>query len=83
MEDDVNGRKAIEEMNGKEIDEHVISVCQSKNIQGPKIPTMKLAVKNIPNSLSAVELRNLFTKYGFVLEAEVKGQNGHVVSFFA
>ena len=82
MEDEETGRRAIEEMNGKEVDEHVISVCESKNLQGPKIPTMKLAVRNIPESLTAPELRNLFTKYGFVLEAEVRGQTGHVVSFF-
>ncbi|CAG7734400.1 unnamed protein product [Allacma fusca] len=79
MEDDCNGRQAIQELNGKDMDGNVLSVVQSKNIQGPKIPTMKLAVKNLPAGLAAGELRNLFTKYGYILEAEIRGPQGHVL----
>jgi len=81
MEEEECGRKAVAALNRKEIDGKAISVSVSKNLEPPNISTTKLLVKNIPVNLPAAGLRQLFQKFGLVLEAEiVKNGEGIVVS---
>jgi len=82
MEDEACGRAAITMLNGRSVRESIITVEESTlNSQGPSVPSTRLRVKNIPSTLSALGLRELFTKYGMIISVEITDTEGIVVSF--
>lgn len=81
MEEEACGKLAVSMLNGRNVRGNTISVLQSNQSDlGPKIASTRLCVKNIPASLSAAGLRDLFKKYGLVLAAEITNETGIVVS---
>lgn len=69
MEDEDAGRKMIEELNGRILPEcdSPIKVSESKHPEGPSTPTIRLQVKNLPEDVTAYQIRGLFQPYGLVL----------------
>lgn len=75
METEEGGKKAIEELNGKTLEdsdsEKPLIVSESKNPEGPTLATIKLKVTNLSPQVKAEALRSLFTPYGLVLKVKV------------
>ena len=82
MEEAECGRRAIQALNKKDLGGKQISVCESKNLEGPNIATTRLAVKNLPFGTTPQRVRALFQKFGLVLECEVTRGDAIVVSYF-
>jgi hypothetical protein len=81
MEEAECGRRACQALHKKEMQGKVISVCESKNTEGPNIATTKLSVKNLPFGCTPQRVRSLFQKYGLILECEVLKTDAVVVSY--
>lgn len=81
MEDDIEGKHAIGELQGREINGIKLIIAESRKNDVPRIPTVKLLVKNISSSVDARGLRNMFKRFGCVVEVEVEDGEGFVVSF--
>lgn len=81
MEDDIEGKHAIGELQGREINGIKLIIAESRKNDLPRIPTVKLLVKNISSSVDARGLRNMFKRFGCVIEAEIENGEGFVVSF--
>jgi RNA recognition motif-containing protein len=83
MEDEACGRAAITMLNGRTIRGNVVTVEESWNTdEGPSVPSTRLRVKNLPNSMTAAGLRDLFVKYGMIIAAEITNGEGIVVREF-
>ena len=80
MEDEACGRNAMLMLNAKMINGKCIGVEESKTIDGPKVTSTRLKVSNVPSTMSANDLRDLFTKYGLILSVEITDTEAVVVS---
>lgn len=80
MEDPTAGYEAIKNLNGAIVNGATITVEEAKSRKRPTMPTTKIFVGNIPDSVKASDLRALFGKYGTVAECDLVRNYGFVVS---
>ncbi|ODM97423.1 RNA-binding protein lark [Orchesella cincta] len=78
MEDDIEGKHAVGQLQDRELQGAKLKILESKNNIPPKTPAVKLLVKNVSSSVDARGLRNMFKRFGFVLEVELLNGEGHV-----
>lgn len=81
MEDDIEGKLAVEELQDKELNGSKLTIEVARKNEPPRTPTVKLLVKNIHATVDARSLRNLFKKFGYVIEVQVENGEGYVVSY--
>ncbi len=81
MEDELCGQNAIMTLNSRLIHGKCIEVKPSeRQSDGASVPSTRIKVRNIPYSLSARDLRSLFSPYGVILSVEITNDEGLVVS---
>ncbi|KAK7573958.1 hypothetical protein V9T40_011149 [Parthenolecanium corni] len=78
MEDPTAGYEAIKNLNGAIVNGATITVEEAKSRKRPTMPTTKIFVGNIPDSVKASDLRALFGKYGTVAECDLVRNYGFV-----
>lgn len=83
MEDSTAGYEAIKNLNGAIVNGATITVEEAKSRKRPTMPTTKIFVGNIPDSVKASDLRALFGKYGTVAECDLVRNYGFVVSYIS
>lgn len=82
MEKEEQGRDAIANLNGFMVDDNAIKVEAATSRKGPHTATVKIFVGNLTDNTKAPEIRELFTKYGTVVECDIVRNYGFVVSVF-
>lgn len=80
MEDDIEGKFAVAELQGREVNGKKLKISEARSHGKPRIPLVKLLVKNISPTVDARGLRNMFKRFGLVIEAQVTKGEGYVVS---
>ncbi|KAG4077079.1 hypothetical protein HA402_016066 [Bradysia odoriphaga] len=78
METESQGREAIRHLNGYVFNTHFMKVAPADNYGPPHIQTIKLFVGNLSKNLRASHLRDIFAKYGTVVECNVFDTYGFV-----
>lgn len=78
MENEQQGRDAIQNLNGYVINNNAIKVEAAKSRRAPNTPTTKIFVGNLTDKMRAPEVRELFTKYGTVVECDIVRNYGFV-----
>lgn len=78
METEEQGRKAIENLNGFMLNGFGIKVEAAKSRRAPNTPTTKIFVGNLTDKTRAPEVRELFQKYGTVVECDIVRNYGFV-----
>lgn len=80
MEKDEQGKEAISNLNGFSIDGNLIKVEAATSRKGPQTQTTKIFIGNLTDNTKAAEIRELFGKYGTVVECDIVRNYGFVVS---
>ena len=81
MEAPSAGYAAIKNLNGTVVNGTAITVEEAKSRKrSSALPTTKIFVGNISESVKASDIRNLFSKYGTVAECDLVRNYGFVVS---
>jgi len=80
MDDDNNGRAAIKALNGTMVNDLAMKVEAATSRRGPNTPTTKIFVGNLSETTKANEVRELFGRYGTVVECDIVRTYGFVVS---
>jgi len=80
MEKEDAGRDAIMNLNGSVVDGHTMKVEAATSRKGPQTATTKIFVGNLTDNVKAPEIRELFSKYGTVVECDIVRNYGFVVS---
>lgn len=78
METEQQGRDAIQNLNGYVLNEFAIKVEAAKSRRAPNTPTTKIFVGNLTDKTRAPEVRELFQKYGTVVECDIVRNYGFV-----
>ncbi|XP_050431266.1 RNA-binding protein lark isoform X3 [Adelges cooleyi] len=78
MDDDNNGRAAIKALNGSIVNDLAMKVEAATSRRGPNTPTTKIFVGNLSESTKAPEVRELFARYGSVVECDIVRTYGFV-----
>ncbi|XP_034239436.1 RNA-binding protein lark-like isoform X2 [Thrips palmi] len=78
MEKDEEGRNAISNLNGFSIDGNAIKVEAATSRKGPASQTTKIFVGNLTDNTKAAEIRELFGKFGTVVECDIVRNYGFV-----
>lgn len=78
METEQQGRDAIQNLNGYTLNEFAIKVEAAKSRRAPNTPTTKIFVGNLTDKTRAPEVRELFQKYGTVVECDIVRNYGFV-----
>lgn len=68
MESEQQGRDAIQNLNGYIINNQPIKVEAAKSRRAPNMNTTKIFVGNLTDKTRAPQVRELFQKYGTVVE---------------
>lgn len=82
MDDDTTGRAAIKALNGTMVNDLAMKVEAATSRRGPNTPTTKIFVGNLSETTKANEVRELFGRYGTVVECDIVRTYGFVVSKF-
>lgn len=82
MDDDTTGRAAIKALNGQMVNDLAMKVEAATSRRGPNTPTTKIFVGNLSETTKANEVRELFGRYGTVVECDIVRTYGFVVSEF-
>lgn len=80
MDDDNTGRAAIKALNGTMVNDLAMKVEAATSRRGPNTPTTKIFVGNLSETTKANEVRELFGRYGTVVECDIVRTYGFVVS---
>lgn len=80
MDDDNTGRAAIKALNGSMVNDLAMKVEAATSRRGPNTPTTKIFVGNLSETTKANEVRELFARYGTVVECDIVRTYGFVVS---
>lgn len=80
MEKEEEGREAIQNLNGFMIDGNAIKVEAATSRKGPTSQTTKIFVGNLTDNVKSAEIRELFAKFGTVVECDIVRNYGFVVS---
>lgn len=78
MENEQQGRDAIQNLNGYVVNANPIKVEAAKSRRAPNSATTKIFVGNLTDKTRAPEVRELFSKYGTVIEADIVRNYGFV-----
>lgn len=78
METEEQGREAIQNLNGFMLNGNGIKVEAAKSRRAPNTPTVKIFVGNLTDKTRAPEVRELFQKYGTVVECDIVRNYGFV-----
>lgn len=78
MESEQQGRDAIQNLNGYVLHDNPIKVEAAKSRRAPNTPTTKIFVGNLTDKTRAPEVRELFQKYGTVVECDIVRNYGFV-----
>lgn len=78
MENEQQGRDAIQNLNGYVVNGSPIKVEAAKSRRAPNTPTTKIFVGNLTDKTRAPEVRELFGKYGAVVECDIVRNYGFV-----
>lgn len=78
MENEQQGRDAIQNLNGYVVNGNPIKVEAAKSRRAPNTPTTKIFVGNLTDKMRAPEVRELFTQYGTVVECDIVRNYGFV-----
>ncbi|XP_022916772.1 RNA-binding protein lark-like [Onthophagus taurus] len=69
MENETEGRRAIQNLNGYVVNGQKIK-CEPSKPKNPTNPTSKIFVGNLTSNVKACQIRELFEKYGRVVECD-------------
>ncbi|XP_076381432.1 uncharacterized protein LOC117226012 isoform X3 [Megalopta genalis] len=78
MENEEAGRNAIQNLNGHVVHGQPIKCEAAKSRKGPNTPTTKIFVGNLTDNTKAPQVRELFAKYGTVVECDIVRNYGFV-----
>nr|XP_034191807.1 adenosine kinase 2-like isoform X3 [Osmia lignaria] len=78
MENEEAGRNAIQNLNGQIVHGQPIKCEAAKSRKGPNTPTTKIFVGNLTDNTKAPQVRELFAKYGTVVECDIVRNYGFV-----
>lgn len=78
MENEQQGRDAIQNLNGYVVNANPIKVEAAKSRRAANTATTKIFVGNLTDKTRAPEVRELFSKYGVVIEADIVRNYGFV-----
>lgn len=78
MEDEEQGRAVIQHLNGHVINGLPLKVEAAKSRRAPNSATTKIFVGNLTDKTRAPEVRELFSKYGSVVECDIVRNYGFV-----
>ncbi|XP_050525068.1 RNA-binding protein lark isoform X7 [Daktulosphaira vitifoliae] len=78
MDDENNGRAAIKGLNGTMVNDLAMKVEAATSRRGPNTPTTKIFVGNLSETTKAPEVRELFSRYGTVVECDIVRTYGFV-----
>jgi len=78
MENEEAGRDAIQNLNGYIVHGTAMKVEAATSRKGPNTPTTKIFVGNLSDNTRAPQVRQLFAKYGTVVECDIVRNYGFV-----
>lgn len=78
MENEQQGRDAIQNLNGYVVNANPIKVEAAKSRRAPNTATTKIFVGNLTDKTRAPEVRELFSQYGTVVECDIVRNYGFV-----
>ncbi|CAH0720563.1 unnamed protein product, partial [Brenthis ino] len=78
MENEQVGREAIQSLNGEIVHGQAIKIEAAKSRKAPSTPTTKIFVGNLTDKTRAPEVRELFQKFGTVVECDIVRNYGFV-----
>lgn len=78
MENEQQGRDAIQNLNGYVVNSQPMKVEAAKSRRAPNTSTTKIFVGNLTDKTRAPEVRELFQKYGTVVECDIVRNYGFV-----
>ncbi|CAH2983900.1 unnamed protein product [Chilo suppressalis] len=78
MENEQVGREAIQNLNGEIVHGQAIKIEAAKSRKAPSTPTTKIFVGNLTDKTRAPEVRELFQKFGTVVECDIVRNYGFV-----
>lgn len=78
MENEQVGREAIQNLNGEIVHGQAIKIEAAKSRKAPSTPTTKVFVGNLTDKTRAPEVRELFQKFGTVVECDIVRNYGFV-----
>ncbi|XP_046390537.1 RNA-binding protein lark-like [Ischnura elegans] len=78
MESQEAGREAIQNLCGSSVKGQLMKVEAATSRKGPHTPTTKIFVGNLTDKVKAEEVRQLFSKFGTVVECDVVRNYGFV-----
>ncbi|XP_077299304.1 RNA-binding protein lark isoform X2 [Arctopsyche grandis] len=78
MESEQVGRESIQNLNGHALHGQVIKCEAAKSRRAPSTPTTKIFVGNLTDKTRAPEVRELFQKFGTVVECDIVRNYGFV-----
>ena len=78
MESETEGRDAIQNLNGHVLNGQPMKCEAAKSRKAPMTPTTKIFVGNLTDNTKAPQIRELFKKYGTVVECDIVRNYGFV-----
>nr|CAH7756972.1 unnamed protein product [Callosobruchus chinensis] len=78
MENEAEGREAIQNLNGQVMNGQPMKCEAAKSRKAPQTPTTKIFVGNLTDNTKAPQIRELFKKYGTVVECDIVRNYGFV-----
>ncbi|XP_050513800.1 RNA-binding protein lark isoform X1 [Diabrotica virgifera virgifera] len=78
MENETDGREAINNLNGHMLNGQPMKCEAAKSRKAPQTPTTKIFVGNLTDNTKAPQIRELFKKYGTVVECDIVRNYGFV-----
>ncbi|XP_043279099.1 RNA-binding protein lark isoform X6 [Venturia canescens] len=78
MENEEAGRDAIQKLNSSLVHGQPIKCEAAKSRKGPNTPTTKIFVGNLTDNTKAPQVRELFAKFGTVVECDIVRNYGFV-----
>ncbi|CAG9863557.1 unnamed protein product [Phyllotreta striolata] len=78
MENEADGREAIQSLNGQMFSGQPMKCEAAKSRKAPQTPTTKIFVGNLTDNTKAPQIRELFKKFGTVVECDIVRNYGFV-----
>lgn len=78
MENESEGREAIQNLNGHTLNGQPMKCEAAKSRKAPTTPTTKIFVGNLTDNTKAPQIRELFKKFGTVVECDIVRNYGFV-----
>ncbi|KAF7279894.1 RNA-binding protein lark [Rhynchophorus ferrugineus] len=78
MENESEGREAIQQLNGTMVNGQSMKCEAAKSRKAPQTPTTKIFVGNLTDNTKAPQIREMFKKFGTVVECDIVRNYGFV-----